>query len=496
MKKILTLVVDGIGLSESEDGNALSIANMPNYKNMKEKYPHTELIASGERVGLREDQSGNEEVGYKTLGAGQILRQRSSFMNEFVDTDSLATNMVLKNAIESAKRHKSTIHIMGLMSDAGISSNIKDTIKIIEFLKTTDVKVVIDFIADGKDVEAKSALKYIEMLEATEVPIASICGRYYAMDKEEKWDRVKIYYDLVRNGVGLNVKEIPLALKNCYMRNITDEYLPPIIAKPNSHLKNNDVVIWTNYEDEGSKEFLIALSNPSEIEEFEAVKVENLKLLLMYPVDSKVDATVLINEEDDMSNNLGRYLGKLGLTQARIALETSYQNVTYYFNGETNEKIPKCTNYQVEAPKLDVGTKEELSIVAVSKQAIKCMEKDTDFILASIDIIDKVGHTGSFEDSVKILEFFDECLGRILESASLNFYTVVLTSTHGNIEEMKGEEGKPITVHTTNKVPLIITDSKLTLEPGALTDFAPTLLSYMDISIPESMKASKVLIQD
>ena len=478
MKKILTLIIDGLGISEKETSNALKIANMPNYNNLLEKYPHTELNASQEAVGLREDQAGNEEVGYKTIGAGRVLKQRSSFVNEFVDVDSLATNQSLKEIVDHAKKHKSTIHIIGLMSDGGISSNIKDTIKIIEFLKTQNVKLAIDFIADGKDVEAKSALQYIEMLEKTEVPIVSICGRYYAMDKEQKWDRIKVYYDLVRNGNGLKIKEIPLALKNCYIRNITDEFLPPILVEPNKNLKNNsisifmsmfftnnDVVIWANYEEDSAKEFLTALSSPEEIEDFEAVKIENMKLLTMYPVDSKVKATALIDEEDDASINLSKYLGKLDITQARVALPN------------------------------DISRQKELSAAAFTKQIIKCMEKDTEFIVAGIGLIDEMAHTGNLEETKKMLEFIDECIGKIIESASLNFYTIIITSTHGNVEELETEDGKPSTTHTKNKVPLIITDSKLTLEQGSLTDIAPTILSYMDISIPESMRSSKVLIK-
>lgn len=494
MKKILTLVVDGLGVNSKIDGNALEVAKMPNYKELLEAYPHSELEASGVSVGLREGQPGNETVGYKTIGAGQVLRQKSSYVNEFVDVDSLATNESLKNAIEHAKKLRSTVHVMGLMSDGGISSNINDTIQIIDYIKKQGVKLVVDFISDGKDVEAKSALKYIEMIEDSDVPIATICGRYYAMDEEEKWDRVKVYYDLVRNGVGLKVKEIPLALKNCYIRNITDEFLPPIIATQDKNLKNNDVIVWTNYEANGSKEILTALSNGSEITEFEAVDVSNLQLLTMYSVDSKVNSIALISEEDRNSSNLGRYFGKLGLTQARIALPSAIDSVTYYFNGESNEKIPKCSVYQVDVPKLNVGKSNELGLVAVTKQIAKCMEKDTDFILASIDVIDQVGHTGSFQDSVEILELFDECLGKILEAASLNFYTIFLTSTHGNVEELVDAEGNAITVHTTNKVPFITTDTKLKLSNGALTDIAPTILTYMDISVPEAMKDSKILI--
>ena len=495
MKKILTLVIDGLGLTEKVEGNAIAHAKMENYKNLYENYPHAYLEASGESIGMIEGQPGNAEVGYKTIASGKAFKQRSSFMKEFVDKDSLATNTKLKETLEYAKKKKSTIHIIGLMSDAGISSNIEDAIKIIEFLKTQDVKMVIDFIADGHDVEGKSALSYIEKLEKTEIPIATICGRYYAMDASEKWDRTKIYYDLVRNGVGLRVKEIPLALKNCYMRDITDEFLPPIIVQEGKQLKNGDVIIWTNYDAESSKQILVALSNPNLIDEFPTVAVENLKLLMMYPIDDQVKATVLIDEEDDDSNSLGRYFGKLELTQARIALKESYDYVTYYFNGESEDKIPKCTNYLVEVPKIETDRPKELALAALTKQIIKCMEKDTDFILAGIGSADEIAHDGDFEGTIRILEFIDDCLGRILESASLNFYTVIVTSSHGNVEDMFTQENKTSTVNTTNKVPFIINDEKLGLSNGTLTDIAPTILSYMDISIPEAMNG-KVLIKE
>lgn len=493
MKKVLTLVLDGFGLSEKEEGNAIAVANMPHYKELMSQFPYIGIEASGVSVGMRENQPGNSEVGYKTIASGQVLRQRSSFMNEFVDRDSLATNKNLKVAIEQAKKKKSTIHIMGLMSDAGIDSNIDDTIKIIQYLKKQDVKMVVDFIADGKDVEEKSALRFVEKLEDIEVPIATICGRYYAMDNNEKWDRTKIYYDLVRNGVGLKVKEIPLALKNCYMRNITDEYLPPIIVKENKQLQNNDVIIWTNYGEENSKQILISLTNCGEISEFDTVNIENLKLLMMYPGDERIKGTVLIEKESDSSNSLGNYFGRLGITQARIALESSFDYVTYHFNGENDEKIPKCVNHLVDVPKIDTERPKELALAALTKQIVKSMEKDTEFILASIDTADELAHTGDFDATVKILEFIDECLGRILEGADLNFYTVIITSTHGNVEEMIGEENKASTVNTCNKVPFIINDTKLQLTSGSLTDVAPTILTLMDISIPESMSGKSLI---
>jgi len=373
MKKILTLVLDGIGISEEENGNAFRQANTPNYDSLIEKYPHSQLEASGKKVGLPEGQAGNATVGYMTLAAGQVLKQHSSFVHDFVDEDSLATNTALKDAIEHVKKKKSTMHIIGLMSDGGKNSNIDDILKIINFLKNQEINLAIDFIADGRDVETKSALKYIEKIEETGVPIVTICGRYYAMDADEKWDRTRIYYDLVRNGIGLKVKEIPLALKNCYIRNITDEFLPPIIVEPDSNIKDNDCIFWVNFHEEGAAQILTALSNPNEIKEFQTRKINNIKLLMMYPVSPLVNGTVLINEEDDTSNSLGIYLSKLELSQARIANKSTYEYVTHYFNGEIDTKLPKCTSYLVDIPESIPGKKVELNIAATTKQIIKCM---------------------------------------------------------------------------------------------------------------------------
>lgn len=497
MKKVLTLVIDGLGINEEDnkDIDILSEAKMPIYNELLSKYPNTLLYASGCKVGLHDKQSVDENIGFQTLGSGTVIKQRSSYMHEFTDKDSLATNARLKSVIEHAKKYKSTIHIMGLMSDAGISSSIDDTVRIIDFLKTQEVNMVIDFIADGKDTETKCALKYVEMLEKTGVQIASICGRYYAMDDEEKWDRVKIYYDLVFNGIGLKIKEIPLALKNCYMRNITDEYLPPMIVNQNCSIKSGDILLWTNFLGNGGKEFLSVITGLCQINDIELKKLDDFRILSMFKVDDAIDTEILIEKEDNNISSIGSYLGKLELTQARIALERSYDFVTKSFNALNLDKIPKCNNYLVDIPKIEVDKTKELGAAAVTKQIIKCMEKDTDFILASIDLLDEVGHIGDREQSLKALEFVDECLGKIMESASLNFYTVFITSTHGNIEKVTNDDGKPSTTHTTNRVPLIVTDSKLTLDFGSLSDIAPTILYYMDISIPDSMKESKILIK-
>lgn len=496
MKKILMVMLDGLGLSDKAIGNAVKSANMQHFNKLYNDYPHAQIDCSGEAVGLPKGQSGNETIGYMTLASGEIIKQRSSFVRDFTDIDSLATNPVLKSAIEQVKKKKSTFHIIGLMSDGGINSNIDDVINIIEFLKSQEISIGVDFIADGKDVEAKSAIKYINRILDTGVPIISICGRYYAMNNDNKWDRTRVYYDLVRNGVGLKIKEIPLALKNCYIRNITDEFLPPMIVEPDKNLKDNDVVFWINYKDEGINQTLMALSNPESITEFQTRENKNITFITMYPEGENILSTSLINQEVDMSNSLGQYLSKLDFSQARIAAKNAYDYVTYYFNGETKQKLPKCNNYLIDVSETIPGKERELNAAATAKQIIRCMEKDTDFILASFSAIEEVCKTGNFENTIKILNFIDECLGKIVENAELNFYTLIIASTYGNAEEMIDDEGHSITIHTTNKTPFIICDNKITLNDGALPDIAPTILNYMDISIPESMKSSNILIEN
>lgn len=494
MKKILTLVIDGLGEREEEDGNAFKQANMPNYHKLLEEYPNCLLEASGTSLGLSEGQVANAMVSYKTIAAGQVLKQKSSYASEFTDIDSLATSSVIKNALEHVRKYGSTIHLMGLMSNGGISSNINDTINVIKYLQSQNVKMVVDFIADGKDVDPKSAITFINQINELNVPIATICGRYYAMDTENKPDRTKIYYDLIRNGIGLKVKELALALKNCYMRNITDEFLPPIIIEPDKNLKDNDCIFWLNYQEQENNRFLSALTNPEEFDLFDTKRLINVKTFLLFPMGSNINGTVLINEETDMSNSLGIYLNKLGLSEARISGPKNYELVTHYFNGEIKDKLTKCSNYLINSPEPNLDREEDYIAALTTKQIIKCMEKDVDFILGSLYSPIEAAKVG-MDETIKSLEFIDECIGKILESAELNFYTIVLLSSCGNTEDMLKEESKIKTTNTTNKVPMIITDNKIKLTNGTLTGVAPTILSYMDISIPESMKDSKILIK-
>lgn len=495
MKKILTLFVDGLGFSENTIGNAYSMAKTPTFDKVFYEYPSCELAASGEEVGLSENQPGNSVVGYETITSGEIIKQKSLHASDFTDIDNLATNTPIKNMLENIKNSNGTIHIAGVMSDGGVMSNIQDTLNLIEFLKTQNIRMVVDFISDGKDVDYKSAMNYIKQIEETGVPIATICGRYYALDKNEKWDRTKIYYDLIKNGVGSKVKEIEIALKNCYMRNITDEFIPPIVLQEDANLKNGDALIWMNYESEESKQILTAITNPSKAPDFKDLPLINLKTLMLYPVDPQINGTVLIHEDNNPEYSMGEYLSKLELSQARIADSEYYDYVTYHFNGKSNKKITNCINYEIDLPK-DTEDRDKRILDNITKQIIKCMEKDTDFIVASLSKVDEIGHTGDFAKTVDMIEYTDACLNKIMAGAENNFYKVIILSTHGNVEEMLSEENKTKKINTCNSVPFLITDKTIELMRGTLVNVAPTILSYMDLAIPESMKGVKVLIKE
>ena len=495
MKKILTLVLDGFGLNDEAFGNAIKEAKTPTLDRIFEEYPSSSLFASGKYLGLPENMPGNKSVGYESIALGRVLKQRSTFAKEFTTIDSLETNPSIKDAIAHVKKHKSTFHLIGLMSDGLINSNIKDTIKIAKFLESKDIDVVVDFISDGVDVPKKSAIKYVEMHEENEIKIASLCGRYYAMDDGKRYDRTKIYYDLIRNGVGLKVKELKLAIKNCYIRDILDQHLPPIIVMPDKNIKDNDALLWMNYEKDNSYQTLVSLINPEEIKEFSTRKLTSIKPLLLYPVDPKINATVLIVEESDPSNSLGLYLGSLGLTQARIADEENYDFVTFYFNGKITKKILKCNTLRIDLKRKEKDY-EKIASVQITKEVIKAMERDTDFILASLSAADDISKKESYEKTIDMIEFLDECLKRIIESAELNFYTVIITSTHGNVESLLDSEGNKTSANTNNNVPFIIMDKNLKLFDGALCNIAPTILDYMDIKIPESMQKNRSLIKN
>lgn len=499
MKKILTIILDGFGYREEKHGNAIIDADPKNFYDLWNKYPHTLLFASEERVGLLPGQFGNSEVGHMTIGAGRKLKQNIERIHDYLN-EKIEEDETYKQMVHQIQKDNSTVHIMGLFSDGLVHSDIEHYFKLYDQLLKDGIKnIYFHIITDGRDTSTTSAYSYIKRLQTkiaeTNIgAIATICGRYYAMDRDNKLDRTKIYYDLVAKGIGFNSTNIKEALEMNYKKGITDEFLNPIVVDYKGLVKDNDTLIWMNYRTDRAKQILDAFVNPK-YDHFSVKAYQNLHVYSFVPIDKKIPTNSFL-ENEMVENPLGIYLSKLGLTQARIAETEKYAHVTYFFDGEYNGTIENCNKYLI--PSLKVKTYDldpRMSAVEVTKRAIYCMEKDVDFILVNFANPDMVGHTGNYDAAVKAIITVDMCLGKLIEEAENNFYKVIVTADHGNADIMLDEENNPVTTHTLSKVPFIIVDKNVTLQnDGDLTNIAPTILDYMDIAIPKEMKDSKSLL--
>ena len=501
MKKVIMVILDGFGISDSEYGNAIKQTDMATYNELFSEYPHAILQASGEYVGLPDDQFGNSEVGHLTIGAGRKIKQDITLCNEVLGSTLIEKNDIALDFINKIKERKGTLHLMGLVSDGGVHSDIKYMKNLIGHLKNMGVnKLYFHVITDGRDTSTTSAVSYIEDLENTfkEVglgKIATICGRYYAMDRDNKWERTKVYADLLLKGKGATLRSYKAGINECYKRDITDEFLPPIILDQNSTIKEGDGVFWLNFRGDRARQILNVLKNP-EFSEFKA-NVPDIDVLTLVNVPNTVNLITLLPDQEEIYS-LGCYLSDLGLKQARIAETEKYAHVTFFFNGGDKTKVKGADNFLIPSPKVKTyDLSPAMSVEEVTKQTIKCLEKDYEFILVNIANPDMLGHTGNLEATKEGLKVVDECLSKIIEAVDDNFYKLIVTADHGNCDEMLSSEGEIITTHSTNPVPFIIRDKHVNLKhKGDITQIAPTILKYMDIAIPQAMKETKTLFQE
>ena len=497
MKKILTIILDGFGYREEEYGNAIKSAQMNFFNKLWEEYPHSLLKASEEAVGLNEGQFGNSETGHQTIGAGRLIKQNETLVDDFFKSD-VFDNETFNKLLENKNK---TIHLMGLCSDGNVHAGIDDALNMFELLAKNGFKnIFFHIITDGRDTDMHSAYKYISQIESKIKEykvgsIASICGRYYAMDRDKNYDRTKIYYELVTKAVGIENKNIKDIIEKMYAKDITDEFLKPIVVDNKGIIKNGDVLIWLNYRADRAKQIISSFTD-SLFDGFHTYNMDNLEVYSFLPIDKNIPTLTFLDEQN-ITNPLGLYLSELGITQARIAETEKYPHVTYFFDGGYNGKIPKCNAFHIPSP--DVATydmKPEMSAVGVTKKCIECMVQDYDFILVNFANPDMVGHTGDFEATVKACMAIDMCLEKIIEKAEENFYKVIILADHGNADIMLDEVGNIVTTHTLSKVPFIILDKNVELDKeGDLTMVAPTILEYMDIAIPEEMKDTEILIK-
>ncbi len=497
MKKILTIILDGFGLREEEYGNAIKAANMNCFNKLWAEYPHSILTASEEAVGLKEGQFGNSETGHSTIGAGRLIKQNETLVDEFLKSDVL-TN---ENFLKIVENKNKDIHLMGLCSDGNVHAGIDDFLNLYDLLvKNSCTKIHFHLITDGRDTSVHSAYNYISQIEnAIRLRkvgnVATICGRYYAMDRDKNYNRTKLYYDLVTKGIGIETYDLQKTINKMYEQNITDEFLNPIILDKNSLIKNGDILIWMNYRADRAKQIISAFVN-SDFPGFETYKMDELEVYSFLPIDDEIKTNNFI-DDPVITNPLGLYLEKLDLTQARIAETEKFPHVTYFFDGGYNGKINKCNEFHIPSPKVaSYDLKPEMSAIDVTKKCIECMNQDYDFILLNFANPDMVGHTGNFEATVKACMAVDICLNKIMEKADENFYKVIILADHGNADIMLDENGNKVTTHTLSKVPFIIVDKNVKLkEKGDLTMVAPTILEYMDIAVPEEMKDTEILLK-
>ncbi len=490
MQKILTVILDGFGYREEEYGNAIKMADTKNFDKLWNTYPHTTLYASEEYVGLNEGEFGNSEIGHMTIGAGRKIMQHGPRITEFLKTIN-KDNLLFNEFLEEAK--SKTVHIIGLYSNGKVHSNLEHFLNVYEILKENNAKKInFHLITDGRDTKVNAAINFVQELEEKikddkNANIISICGRYYAMDRDNNYDRTKIYYDLLTKGIGIKAKSATDGILTLYKKDQTDEFLYPLIIEPNETIKDDDMILWMNYRSDRGKQILRAFTKDN-FEEFPTYQYQNLKVYSFFPLDKDIKTNNFL-EDINVTNPLGIYLSSLGLTQARIAETEKYAHVTYFFDGMYNGKLAKCEKILIPSPKVETyDLKPEMSAIEVTKKAIQAMEKDTDFIFMNLANPDMVGHTGNLEATIKAVTTVDVCLERLFEVAEDNFYTMIILADHGNADIMLDEFGNPVTTHTTSKVPFIITDLNVELKKsGDLTNVAPTILEYMNIALPDEM---------
>lgn len=502
MKKVIMIILDGFGINSKEYGNAIKQAYMPTLHDLFNNYSVATLEASGEAVGLPDNQFGNSEVGHMTIGAGIKIKQDIIRCNEIMLGTTIEENEEYKNLVNHVNEFNSDLHLIGLVSDGGVHSDIKYIKNLLPHLKKSGInKIFFHAITDGRDTSIDSSISYLDDLENALKEqklghISTVCGRYYAMDRDNKWDRTKVYTDMLINGKGVMIKNYVSAIKACYKRDITDEFLPPIVLDETSMIKENDAILWLNFRSDRARQLLETLIDPN-FSEYRIKKFNNLFVCSLTNV-TDVDVKHYILEKNNKLYSIGEYFSDLGLSQARIAETEKYAHVTYFFNGASKVKLKKCSNFLIPSPK--VKTYDEtpaMSVLSVTDQVIKCLEKDFSFILVNIANPDMLGHTGNLEATKEGLEIVDDCLKQIIDAVDDNFYKLIVTADHGNCDEMLDENGNVLTTHSMNPVPFVIRDKYVKLKhKGNITQIAPTILNYMDIAIPKSMQDTKSLFVD
>ncbi|HNL66112.1 MAG TPA: 2,3-bisphosphoglycerate-independent phosphoglycerate mutase [Ferruginibacter sp.] len=495
-KKVILIIMDGWGLGQVKSSDAIQNARTPFVNSLYSKYPNTTLTTCGEVVGLPDGQMGNSEVGHLNLGAGRIVYQELQRINVAIRSGEFAANKALLDSIRYAKEKNKTLHLIGLVSDGGVHSHIEHLKALTRLCKQEMLdKVLIHAFTDGRDTDPKSGLGYLSELQQhlsqSTGSIASVTGRYYAMDRDKRWERVKIAYDALVNGIGEQADDILAAVKKSYDNGVTDEFIKPIInaSLQNVKISDGDAVLCFNFRTDRCREITEALTQ-TDMPGF-GMKTLGLHYTTMTQYDHKFKNVHVVFENDDLKNTLGEILEQHGKKQIRIAETEKYPHVSFFFSG--GREVPFNGEHRIMVPSPKVATYDlqpEMSAVEVTDAIVKEINnRSVDFICLNYANADMVGHTGVWEAIIKAVETVDQCVERVVTASLNNGYTVFLTADHGNADYAINEDGTPNTAHTLNPVPFFIIDNqwKGTIEPGKLGDIAPTILTMMQIPVPKEM---------
>jgi len=493
------MILDGYGDSNSVQGNAVAAANTPNLDRIWADNPHAHLSCSGLSVGLPEGQMGNSEVGHLNLGAGRIVYQELTRISKSIDDGDFFENEAFLKAVKNVKENNSALHIMGLVSDGGVHSFDKHYIALLELANRNGLdKVYVHCFMDGRDTPPSSGLDYIKALEdkISEIgvgQIASVHGRYYAMDRDKRYERIQLTYDALTLGKGETATSAQEAMEKAYADNITDEFVLPTVMVtdkgPVATINDNDSVIFFNFRPDRARQLTRALTE-KDFAEFNREKFPRLTYITMTQYDATLTNVTIAFKPQVIVNTLGEYLSNHKKKQLRIAETEKYAHVTYFFNGGVEKEYPYEERALIPSPKVATyDLQPEMSAYLVTERLEKeIKEKDYNFIAVNYANCDMVGHTGVFEAAVKAVEAVDECVGRIVDVAKEKGYSILITADHGNAEKMLADDGEAFTAHTTNKVKLIVIDKDIqNVKDGKLADVAPTVLNLMGMDIPEEM---------
>ena len=497
--KVILMIMDGWGHGAHPSSDAIYQADVPFVKSLYEKYPHAELITCGEAVGLPAGQMGNSEVGHMNIGAGRIVYQELMRINKAIESRALHTNAALLEAIAYAKTKRKPLHLMGLVSDGGVHSHISHLMALCDIAKEQELQeVYIHAFTDGRDTDPQSGLGFLESLQnhldKSVGQIATVTGRYFAMDRDNRWQRVKVAYDALVAGVGEKSANIRESIRKSYNENVTDEFIKPIIktnneGKPLATIEEGDAVICFNFRTDRCREITRALTQ-EDFPEF-AMKKFSLHYTTMTIYDQTFENVNFIFSNDNLTHTLGEVLSANGLTQIRMAETEKYPHVTFFFNGGRETPFSGEHRFMVPSPKVATyDLQPEMSAIAVRDLLIsKLKELKPDFICINFANADMVGHTGVMSAVKKAVETVDQCVKEVAETALAMDYSILLTADHGNADYMINDDGSPNTAHTLNPVPLFLIDnhSNLSLTSGKLGDLAPTILTIMNVSIPIEM---------